>query len=85
MFSDINGKTVTKIIEAYLDKERPEFVSVVRKLNSRLKADFEDILDSFAHVSPQMKILLKEVREPLVQAKNYRDRLEELLRDSLVS
>lgn len=84
VFSDINGKTATKIIEAYLDKEWPEFVSVVRKLNSRLKADFEDILDAFAHVSPQMKTLLKEVRGQLIQAKSYRDRLEELLRDSLM-
>ena len=83
VFSDINGKTATKIIDAYLDKDWREFVEVVRKLSSRLKADFNDIVEAFGCLRPNIKTLLKESRLTLLQAKQHRYNLEQLLRLSL--
>ncbi len=83
VFPDINGKTATKIIDAYLDKDWKEFVEITRRLSTWVKTEFSEIINTFAFLSEPMKTLIRRARDYLMQIKRPRDNLEEQVRFAL--
>lgn len=83
VFSDINGKTATKIIDAFLDGTKDDFITEVRSA-TRLKATGKEILDAFAQLDdPITKELLCEQRRIVRARREDKQRFEALLEQAL--
>lgn len=83
VFSDIQGKHATIIIDSFLDDDEQTFRATVRKNCSRLKHSADQILDAFKQLSPQARRVMLKERQIYRQAlENQRD-LELLLEESV--